>query len=120
MAKGGRTSGWTVGSVSAIRTDMGPAMHRLYGKANGDTTTCFAVLGQKSTSTFAISGDAGAVVLHHDTSKDSAEWVGLVFAGEDASNASYIVPIDVVFDDIKEVTGCDSVEPYRDRGLPLN
>jgi hypothetical protein len=44
-------------------------------------------------------------------STDELKWVGLLFAATEANDFGYLLPIDLVMEDIKEVTGCDVVEP---------
>jgi Peptidase family S64 len=104
VAKKGRTTGWTVGGLNAITTVIVAPQY-------GREVTCLAVQGEKGS--FADPGDSGAVVLEVPEGQWPRElkWVGLLFAAAEANNFGYVLPIDLVMRDIKEVTGCDVVEP---------
>jgi|SRR5579862_6035066 len=63
--------------------------------------------------TFADPSDSGTIVLKIPEGKlpHELKWVGLLFVTTEANNIEYIVLIGPMMNDIREVTGCDVVEP---------
>ncbi|KAI9765044.1 MAG: hypothetical protein M1840_007869 [Geoglossum simile] len=104
VAKRGRTTDWTVGELNAIESVV-------VGSEYGGEISCIPILGKKGP--FADLGDLGAVVLEVPVGQMPHElkWVGLLFAAAEVTNIGYMIPMDLVVADIRNITGCDVVEP---------
>lgn len=105
VTKLGRSTGWTMGTVNAIAA--------VFSKE--DTTYKKRVFAwpavAKFGSQFAIPGDSGSVVYDAEMHYTTGNWIGLLFAANEATGVGYFTPIDVIFDDIAAVTGCEIVDP---------
>lgn len=105
VRKKGRSTGWTRGKVNSIKAIMGNV-----GAAYGGEVRVYSIVGENG-SRFNLGGDSGSVVFDDEKTKENetGTWVGLLNAG-DGLDQGYMVPISLVFEDIKRVTGCDTVE----------
>jgi hypothetical protein len=106
VAKRGRMTDWTVGELNAIESVVVASQY-------GREINCIPVLGKKGP--FADPGDSGAVVLEVPVGQMPHElkWVGLLFAAAEVNNIGYMIPMDLVVEDIKNITGCDVIEPVE-------
>lgn len=105
VAKLGRSTGWTKGTVSKIEVIFS-------AKANPykSNVVAWCVVSKEAIKHFAVPGDSGSVIL--DAEGDTMSfWMGLLFAANVMMGTGYYTPIDLVLDDISAVTGCDVVEP---------
>ncbi|KAI4704090.1 hypothetical protein J4E81_001154 [Alternaria sp. BMP 2799] len=111
VAKYGRTSGWTAGIVNAcmviINPDADAEISGAYGINAKNVGTCFGVVSNDERNDFAEFGDNGSIVLH----EGSGTQLGLLF-GVTSTGQGMFLPMDVVFEDIKRVTGKDVVKPF--------
>lgn len=105
VRKKGRSTGWTRGTVNSIKAIMGSV-----GAEYNKEVRVYSIVGDNE-SRFNLGGDSGSVVFDEEKTKENktGTWVGLLNAG-DGLNHGYMVPISLVFEDIKRVTGCDTVE----------
>ena len=105
VRKMGRSTGWTRGKVNSIKAIMGNV-----GAEYGKEVRLYSIVG-KNGSRFNLGGDLGSIVFGEEKTKEdqTGTWVGLLNAG-DGLDQGYMVPISLVFEDIKRVTGCDTVE----------
>jgi len=110
VAKYGRTSGWTAGIVNACMTIINPdadaEISGVYSIGAKSVGACFGVVSGDEREDFAGFGDNGSVVLH----EGSGTQLGLLF-GVTSTGQGMFLPMDVVFADIKRVTGKDVVRP---------
>ncbi|KAF9694672.1 hypothetical protein EKO04_007343 [Ascochyta lentis] len=112
VGKFGRTTAFAYGYINAIPTVINPAsggsqfqfIAKAYGFTVEESGFSLSMIAHHGA---AVSlGDSGSVVLH----APSGDWLGLLF-GETRTKAALITPIDLVFRDIKDITGLDVVEP---------
>ncbi|KAF2243053.1 hypothetical protein BU26DRAFT_438077 [Trematosphaeria pertusa] len=123
VMKRGRTTGWTEGTVSAIASTL-----RISDKPIPQTPThlqerfkdmfgnkpvfVHGVIGTARVPIFLEPGDSGSLVLLNQPSNvPGVAIVGLGFAGNDVTLASYMIPMDLVVQDIEEITGGKVIEP---------
>jgi hypothetical protein len=115
VAKCGRTTGWTFGTISSVLTKINPEhditfkeMAKVYGLSGSSFGTCYSVV-KRGRRSFVDSGDFGSIIVHDPT----GTWLGLLF-GESAASSGLMIPITMVINDIENVTGSTVVEPKRD------
>ncbi|KAI4934340.1 hypothetical protein J4E85_002196 [Alternaria conjuncta] len=110
VAKYGRTSGWTAGTINAcmiiINPDADDEISGTYGMDAESVGTCFGVVSRDERGDFAEFGDNGSIVLH----EESGTQLGLLF-GVTSTGQGMFLPMDLVFKDIKRVTGKDVIRP---------
>ncbi|KAI4646863.1 hypothetical protein J4E93_005087 [Alternaria ventricosa] len=110
VAKYGRTSGWTAGTINAcmiiINPDADEEILGAYGIGAKNVAACFGVVSEDEREDFAGFGDNGSVVLHEGSGTQLGLLVGVTSTGQ-----GMFLPMDVVFEDIKRVTGRDVVRP---------
>ncbi|KAI4709634.1 hypothetical protein J4E89_005650 [Alternaria sp. Ai002NY15] len=110
VAKYGRTSGWTAGIVNAcmviINPDADAEISGAYGINAKNVGTCFGVVSNDERNDFCEFGDNGSIVLH----EESGTQLGLLF-GVTGTGQGMFLPMDLVFEDIKRVTGKEVVRP---------
>ncbi|KAJ4989089.1 hypothetical protein SVAN01_05351 [Stagonosporopsis vannaccii] len=112
VGKCGRTTGFTYGLINSIPTLINPdieeGQHEFISATYGLTVKdCGHSLSFVAHSGAAVGrGDSGSIILHAPT----GDWLGLLF-GKTRTNAALFTPIDLVFRDIKNVTGQEVVEP---------
>ncbi|KAI4672599.1 uncharacterized protein J4E78_001100 [Alternaria triticimaculans] len=110
VAKYGRTSCWTAGTINAcmiiINPDADDEISGAYGFGAKNVGACFGVVSRDERKDFAESGDNGSIVLH----EGSGTQLGLLF-GVTGTGQGMFLPMDVVFEDIKRITGKKVVEP---------
>jgi hypothetical protein len=125
VVKRGRTSGWTRGTVSAIHSvvrvtgKFQPSLAlptvqgvKIKGKWGDGIVFVHGIVGTKEDPQFVKPGDSGSLILLDQSSNiHGVSIVGLGFAGNDCSCASYMLPMDLVVKDIEEVTGGKVIEP---------
>lgn len=112
VGKFGRTTAFTYGYLNAIPTIINPKVedgqYKFIAETHGftvkDSGYSMSVVAHSGTAV--ARGDSGSIVLHAPT----GDWLGLLF-GETKTKAALITPIDLVFRDIKIVTGFNVVEP---------
>ncbi|KAI1560131.1 hypothetical protein PtrEW7m1_011665 [Pyrenophora tritici-repentis] len=129
VAKKGRTTGWTYGKVSEIgsllnlrpadRTSVIPVdLGERFGQTNA-IMLAFGVIDDRKRKEFMLSGDSGSCVLLNE-SNPKATIVGLLYASNEHTHVSYMIPFDLVVRDIEHVTGQTVVQPefvdYDTRG----
>ncbi|USP79246.1 hypothetical protein yc1106_06520 [Curvularia clavata] len=126
VAKKGRTTGWTSGTISQIgsivklRPDNTNAVPADLRDQFGDATIvrAFSILHDDKREDFMKGGDSGSCVLLNEAS-DKPNFVGLLFASNPCTRASYMIPMDLVIRDIEHVTGQTVTQPtfveYADR-----
>lgn len=107
LFKVGRSTKVTYGSFQEIcETDTVKSWQ--YKDASGfeevSTLEC-AVVMEYGDHLFGEPGDSGSLLFN-----SQGQLVGLYFGGNDRTNVSYFTPIEVVFDDIKRITGCVEVD----------
>ncbi|KAH8730967.1 hypothetical protein GQ44DRAFT_823101 [Phaeosphaeriaceae sp. PMI808] len=121
VLKRGRTTGWTKGTISAIASTL-----RLQEKGIPGPTVptnqeislarqivfVHGVIGTHEKPKFMKPGDSGCLVLLDEASNiPGVPIVGLGFAANDNTHASYMMPMDLVVEDIERVTGGKVEEP---------
>ena len=110
VAKYGRTSGWTAGTINAcmivINPDEDEEILGAYGMNAKNAAACFGVISNDERNDFCEFGDNGSIVLH----EESGTQLGLLF-GVTSTGQGIFLPMDVVFEDIKRVTGKDVIKP---------
>lgn len=125
IVKRGRTTGWTRGTTSAVPSILRisdsplplPALPTIQKvefeeKWGGNPVFVQTIVGTKEVPQFIEPGDSGSVALLDQASNVSGvSAVGLCFAANAGSYASYMIPMDLVVKDIEEVTGAKVVEP---------
>ena len=99
VAKHGRTSGWTAGSLNEIRSDC----------CFQDLTTEYCVVNIPGMNRFSYHGDSGACVLNLE-----GEIVGMVHSGNGekppfGAEITYVTPMEWLLKDIKEVLNTENV-----------
>ncbi|KAI4636446.1 hypothetical protein J4E83_001401 [Alternaria metachromatica] len=110
VAKYGRTSGWTAGTVNTcmiiINPDADDDISGAYGIDAKNVAACFGVVSNDERNDFCEFGDHGSIVLHEGSGTQLGLLVGVTSTGQ-----GMFLPMDVVFEDIKRVTGKDVVIP---------
>ncbi|KAI4669344.1 uncharacterized protein J4E79_001387 [Alternaria viburni] len=110
VAKYGRTSGWTAGTINAcmviINPDADEEISGAYGIDAKSVGACFGVISNDERNDFCEFGDNGSVVLHEGSGTQLGLLIGVTSTGQ-----GMFLPMDVVFEDIKRVTGKDVVNP---------
>jgi hypothetical protein len=81
------------------------------GKWGGKVSVYPIISTTKKVLHFMEPGDSGSLILLDRRNPPVAPIVGLGFAGNDATLASYMMPIDLILKDIESVTGSKVVEP---------
>jgi hypothetical protein len=129
VAKKGRTTGWTHGKVSEIgsllnlrpadRTSVIPVdLAERFGQTNA-IMLAFGVIDDRKRAEFMLCGDSGSCVLLNE-SNPKATIVGLLYASNEHTHVSYMIPFDLVVRDIEHVTSQTVVQPefvdYDTRG----
>jgi hypothetical protein len=130
VMKRGRTTGWNQGVISAVKS-----IHRheeMKGAKKVRSTivrdgieggfhniVCYSILvpGDESHELFLKAGDSGSLILLNEQSTPGVI-VGLGFGSNRSTYASYMVPMDLVLDDIKESTGMEVLEPKYCGSVP--
>ena len=95
VVKGGADTGWTRGRFNEIKSDV----HLEDGPLEG--TREFCCVSTHGVAPFSRKGDSGAWVLTQDGALG-----GLLLAGHNAGNWSYVTPIEHVLKDIEESLSC--------------
>jgi hypothetical protein len=131
VVKRGRTTNWTKGKLTLI-----PSVIRLQNrlpeleiptnvevlfkdKWGNEAVQVHSIIGSKKDPQFIQPGDSGSfVLLDSPTNIPGTSVIGLGFAGNHASLASYMIPMDLVVEDIERVTGGRVVEP-RNMGIAV-
>lgn len=115
VVKHGRTTDWTFGSINCGLATVNPKadpafkeMAKTYGLSNSDTSHCYSII-KRGKRDFVDAGDSGSIVVHDP----SGTWLGLLF-GESGASSGLMVPMNIIFDDIKLVTGSAVVAPTMD------
>lgn len=113
VTKRGRTTGWTDGRVNAIRSDINIMKKENKKGFNlfGREIAAWLVLTTTEAGKFCSLGDSGALVL--DSSTGSI--VGLLFGSEIATGFGYVLPFDLVVEDIESVTGGKVIVPSKEK-----
>ena len=113
VTKKGRTTGWTDGRVNAIQTNINILRKTNGGESNpyGKQITVWVVRAPSEAGKFCSHGDSGSLVL--DSSTGSI--VGLLFGSEIASGDGYVLPFDLIVEDIESVTGGKVVIPAKEK-----
>ncbi|KAL6158442.1 hypothetical protein ACJBU6_02553 [Exserohilum turcicum] len=110
VAKYGRTSGWTLGTINAcmslINTNNDQDIASIYGFTNQTPGYCFVVTSSVYDRPFMESGDSGSILLRDG----SGTQLGLLF-GVTVTGEGMFIPLDLVYQDIRKVTGKQVVEP---------
>ncbi|KAJ4286501.1 hypothetical protein N0V90_013201 [Kalmusia sp. IMI 367209] len=129
----GRSSGWKLGRVNPAVTIIDPdtskqpskhpVLHKMERDANDIAKNydiplrshayCWSFVPRYGDDKVVRPGDSGSIVIldekeEGDKTRMSAEWVGLLF-GESGANQGYMIPIDLVLEDIGKVMGGASV-----------
>jgi hypothetical protein len=115
VVKHGRTTGYTFGSINCGLTKINPEadpewikMAKTYNFSEGDVGHCYSVI-KRGKREFVEAGDSGSIIVHDA----SGTWLGLLF-GESGSGAGLMIPIHMIFEDVKQVTGLAVVDPKQD------
>lgn len=125
VVKRGRTSGWTRGTISAIGSvvrvqgNFEPSLilpsvqkAKFKEKWGGKAVLVHGIVGTKENPQFIQAGDSGSLILLDQSSNiPGVSIIGLGFAGNDNTSASYMLPMDLIVKDIEEVTGAKVIEP---------
>ncbi|PSN64905.1 hypothetical protein BS50DRAFT_635746 [Corynespora cassiicola Philippines] len=123
VMKRGRTSGWTQGTISKadsiICTKAFPKpktptnVRRNFEDGRfGKFVSVHTILHESFTKPFLEPGDSGSFVLLDEPSNNNDVTVaGLAFAADNYVCASYMIPFDLIVEDIEEVTGGKVIEP---------
>jgi hypothetical protein len=132
VVKRGRTTDWTQGKLSAIKSTVRlddrslpePAVPtnqeiRFKDQWGGEAVQVHAIIGTMEEPRFIKPGDSGSFVLLDSlTDIPGVSIIGLGFAGNEACLASYMIPMDLVVEDIERVTGGKVIEP-RNAGMAV-
>jgi hypothetical protein len=110
VAKFGRTSGWTFGTINScmmvINPEIDAEISAVYGFTKKNPATCFGVTNAQHRFPFVEPGDSGSILVHDP----SGTQLGLIFGVTEGGEGIFI-PMDLVHQDIRRVTGKDVVEP---------
>jgi hypothetical protein len=128
VTKKGRTTGWTYGQVSEIgsllnlRHDKSSIIPVDMGERFGQTNAvmlAYGVIHDRKDKEFMLAGDSGSCVILNERNF-KATIVGLLYASNEYTRVSYMIPFDLVVRDIEHVTGQTVVQPefvdYNTRG----
>lgn len=99
----GRSTGWTWGTLSGLRSASITTADE-HGKENKIVTMENVVTGRKHGAPFSERGDSGSFVFDANLAV-----VGMVFAGDSNYGNAYIIPCAELFEDIKRQTGAQDV-----------
>jgi hypothetical protein len=115
VAKHGRTTGYTFGTINCALTKINPdvdlvweKLGKVYHLGNSKVGVCYSI-AKRGKNDFVDSGDSGSVVVHDGT----GTWLGLLF-GESATGSGLMLPMDLIVKDIENVTGLVVIEPKLD------
>ena len=101
LFKLGRTTNFTAGSYNGL-----PSLHLNSTTKDGNVipivTEEWAIC--PTDTRFCEKGDAGSFIF-----EDSPHFIGLLFAGNQDTDVAYFTPQDILFDDIKFMTGASHV-----------
>ena len=130
--KRGRTTGVTKGRINAIRSilkiqknqddkvNIIPVdLSKRFGAQDG-IFLAYGIFDDRDGHEFMLGGDSGSCVLLQEK-EDCRKLtnIGLLFASNEYTRVSYMMPIDMVINDIEHVTGHTVTEPkfveYADR-----
>lgn len=123
VIKRGRTSGWTKGVISGIESVVRledpkikpeiPTSQQAQFKDKwiGRHVFVHSIIGTTKVPKFIKPGDSGSFVLLDQANAPTAPIVGLGFAGNDVTCASYLIPMDLVIKDIETLTDMKVIEP---------
>ncbi|KAF2654353.1 hypothetical protein K491DRAFT_717172 [Lophiostoma macrostomum CBS 122681] len=125
VLKRGRTTGWTKGIISAIDSVVNvqdqpnflpkvPTHQRTLMRRKWKETVAFvhAIFGTSEVPQFMEAGDSGSLVLLDRSPQSSrVSIIGLSFAANNATYASYMMPMDLIVENIEAVTGGKVIEP---------
>ncbi|RMZ71413.1 zinc finger protein [Pyrenophora seminiperda CCB06] len=116
VVKYGRTSGWTFGHINAcliaINPDSDKEIAGVYGFSKEAPGACFGVASRPARDEpfggglFIKSGDSGSILVH----EESGTQLGLLF-GVTCGGQGMFMPLDLVFQDIKNITGKSVIDP---------
>jgi len=120
VAKKGRTTGWTYGQINEIgsllnlrpadKTSIVPVdMGERFGPTNA-VMLAFGIVHDQKNKDFMLAGDSGSCVLLNERN-EKATLVGLLYASNEYTRVSYMIPFDLVVQDIEYVTGQKVVQP---------
>ncbi|PSN70762.1 hypothetical protein BS50DRAFT_584352 [Corynespora cassiicola Philippines] len=137
VAKRGRTTGWTNGRISAINSvvrfsnkkisqeeweyipenERIPTSQRIMFQDMFASKPVFVhtIVGLNTNKSlqFLEAGDSGSfVILNQSSNIEGLAIVGLGFSGNKSTLASYMMPFDLLVEDIEEVTGGRVIQPY--------
>ncbi|CAE7013112.1 hypothetical protein PTTW11_02453 [Pyrenophora teres f. teres] len=124
VLKKGRTTNWTEGTISRIgsllniRKDdvnvMPVDLRGRFGETNG-VMLAYGIFNGKKSGYFMESGDSGSCVMLAESgtkfADDNEIAVGLLFASNEWTRVSYMIPMDLVIQDIEDVTGHTVIVP---------
>ncbi|RAR15605.1 hypothetical protein DDE83_001055 [Stemphylium lycopersici] len=109
-AKYGRTSGWSLGTINACIVIINPKEDDEISGAYNFTTekpgACFGVVSRQARADFIEKGDSGSVLVHDGSGAQLGPLFGSTSAGE-----GMMLPMDLIFQDIKKITGKQVVNP---------
>lgn len=115
VAKCGRSSRWTTGSINAAPSCIrGTNIQVAFGEIQKDPVLTHAILHSDPSECFLRPGDSGSLVFLNCKDQMDAPLVGLAIGANPKSLVSYMAPIDLIFEDIKAVTGYDVIVPKMD------
>jgi len=110
VAKYGRTSGWTAGTINScmiiINPDADDEISGAYGIDAKNLGACFGVVSNDERRDFCEFGDNGSIVLHEGSGAQLGLLLGVTSTGQ-----GMFLPMDLVFEDIGRVTGKDVINP---------
>ncbi|KAF1995045.1 hypothetical protein P154DRAFT_539047 [Amniculicola lignicola CBS 123094] len=121
VIKRGRSSHWTKGTTSAVRSVIrlnatlppeipGPIQTQM--RNSKDKVYCYSITAKESDQEFLKPGDSGAFILLNESFRENhGVIIGLGFAGNSASNVSYMIPMDLVIKSLVQETNCEIVQP---------
>ncbi|KAL1798963.1 hypothetical protein ACET3X_003000 [Alternaria dauci] len=110
VAKFGRTSGWTLGTINAcsiaINPKSDPQVAGVCGFSEETARACFGVATRYKKEPFMEPGDSRSILVHDG----SGTQLGLLF-GQTSAGEGMALPLDLVFQDIKKITGKAVIDP---------
>jgi hypothetical protein len=113
VAKKGRTTAWTTGTISQIasvmnlRYNMSSVIPVDLSHKSGTVALAWGIVPDNRHQDFLAGGDSGSVILlnNKNIKNTSAKIVGLGFASNTVTMVSYMQPMDLVVADVERVTG---------------
>ncbi|EGC45658.1 conserved hypothetical protein [Histoplasma capsulatum var. duboisii H88] len=106
LYKFGRRTNFTIGCFSGLKV----LKLECWKTGNVIVTNEWSVTGLPGSATFSKRGDSGSFIV------DSASnFVGLLFAGNEGARVTYYTPANILFEDIKQMTGARAVRLQRNR-----